>query len=420
MWRRNICAFTKKFSPAKSMKIAFVVPDNRDESRCYTDPRPYFGTAPTALLEGLATLPECEVHVVCCVHQPVAAPEKIAPNIYYHTEIVPKWGWLRIGYLGCIRSLRRQLQKIQPDIVHGQGTERYCALGAVFSGFPNVLTLHGNMRLIARMNRPRPFSFLWLAARMENFALPRTDGVVCISRHTRDAVQPLARRTWVLPNAVDAGFFEVQAAPPPGTVPVGLCVGLIGRLKNQNQFIRALDSLAREKDFKIIFLGDVEKNAYGDEFRQLVRERPWCEFAGFANRDRLKEYLKTAAFLALPTLEDNCPMVVLEAMAAGVPVLASNVGGVPDLVEPEKTGLLCDPQQPESFRQGVARLLGDRTLAQRLAASAKAEAWRRFHPQAIAGKHLEIYRQVLADLKIKPGRKARSGRDNEIADDLRV
>jgi len=76
-------------------------------------------------------------------------------------------------------------------------------------------------------------------------------------------------------------------------------------------------------------------------------------------------------------------------------VLASNVGGVPDLIEDGKTGLFCDPQQPESFCTGVARLLDDRSLKLQLAVNARAEAQRRFHPHAIARRHLEIYREVL-------------------------
>ena len=88
-------------------------------------------------------------------------------------------------------------------------------------------------------------------------------------------------------------------------------------------------------------------------------------------------------------------MVVLEAMAAGVPVLASKVGGVPDLIESEKTGLFCDPERPESFREGVARLLADREFARQLAVTAKAEALRRFYPQVIARRHLEIYQELL-------------------------
>jgi glycosyltransferase involved in cell wall biosynthesis len=380
---------------ARPLKIALVIPDNRDEFRRYADPLPHFGTAPTALLAGLAALPDCEVHVVCCVQQPVAVPEKIGPNIFFHAEVVPKWGWLRGGYLGCLRSIRRQLKKIQPDIVHGQGTERYAALATVCSGFPNVLTLHGNMRLIAAVTRARPFSYTWLAARLERLTLPRTDGVVCITNYTRAAVQDLVRQTWVLPNAVDAGFFDVSAAPPPDAPPVILCVGAICERKNQNAFIRALDPLAAEKKFKVVFLGAAGADAYAAEFFEQLKSRAWCEHAGFAGRDRLLEFFRTASALVLPTREDNCPMVVLEAMAAGVPVLASNVGGVPDLIADGVTGLFCDPDKPESFRAGVARLLADRAPAQQLAAAAKAEARRRFHPEVIARGHLAIYRQVL-------------------------
>ena len=113
------------------------------------------------------------------------------------------------------------------------------------------------------------------------------------------------------------------------------------------------------------------------------------------NREQLKARLATASFVVLPTREDNCPMVVLEAMAAGVPVMASKVGGVPDLIEPGKTGLFCDPDRPESFREGVETLLSDRDAARQIAAAAKSEARRRFHPEVVARKHLEIYREVL-------------------------
>ena len=127
-----------------------------------------------------------------------------------------------------------------------------------------------------------------------------------------------------------------------------------------------------------------------------MKERSWCEHVGFAGRERLKEYFKAATFLALPTLEDNCPMVVLEAMAAGVPVLASGVGGVPELVAHERTGLLCDPLDAANFTAGITRLLDDTALARRLADEARREARRRFHPRVIAQRHLEIYREMLA------------------------
>jgi len=378
------------------MRIAILTTDTREAMPGCADPQPRLGIAPGDLLQGFAMVPEAEIHVVSCLKKPLPSVEKIAPNIFYHGVAVPRLGWLRTGYQGCIRGVRKKLREIQPDIVHGQGTERDCAISAALSGFPNVITVHGNMRMIAQLDRARPFTFLWLAARLERFTLPRTNGVVCISRYTQSAVASLARRTWLLPNAVDAGFFELHAAPPPDRPPVILCVGTICPRKNQNEFIRALDPLAAQKKIQVVFLGHTDASAYSAEYFQLVQARPWCEHINFAGRDRVKEHFKTASMLVLPTLEDNCPMVVLEAMAAGVPVLAANVGGVPELIESEKTGLFCDPQRPESFREGVERLLANREFAQRLAVAAKAEAVRRFYPQVIARQHLEIYRQVLA------------------------
>jgi glycosyltransferase involved in cell wall biosynthesis len=377
------------------MKIALLTTDNRGHFHKYDQREPYFGTAPAALLQGFTHLPGIEVHVISCIRQRVQSPQKLADNIYFHSVVVPKIGWIRTGYQGCIRALRKKLREVQPDIVHGQGTELDCGISAVFSGFPNVLTIHGNMRLIAQVNHAKPLSFLWLAARLEKITLPRTIGVVCITEYTRAAVEALARRTWILPNAADADFFKIENTPDLRSPPVGLCVGTVCSYKNQNDFIRALDPLAAKMSFKIVFAGEVATDAYGREFTQLIRQRPWCKHVGFLSREQLKQHLKSATFLALPTREDNCPMVVLEAMAAGVPVLASNIGGVPDLITPEKTGLFGNPDRPETFANGVEQLLANASLRQRLAAAARAEALDRFHPEVIARKHLEIYREVL-------------------------
>jgi glycosyltransferase involved in cell wall biosynthesis len=383
------------------LKVAILTADKREPDKDYANPIPAFGTAPAALLQGLGQLPEVEVHVVSCLQQPAPAPEKIGANIWYHGLHVPKIGWLRTLYQGCIRAFRKTLKEIKPDIVHGQGTERDNGLGAIFSGYPNVLTIHGNMRLVARIERARPFTFNWLAARLETFTVPRSAGVVCITNYTQQAVAGLARRTWVVPNAVDEGFFEVEPASSAGE-PVVLCVGQICVRKNQNAFIRALDPLAARTRFKVLFLGAaVRGDAYAGEFFQLIGSRPWCAHIGFASRDKLKGYLRDASLLALPSLEDNCPMVVLEAMAAGVPVLAAKVGGVPDLVAEGKNGLFCDPLDPASMSAGVRTLLENPARGRELAAEARRQARERFHPQAIARRHVDIYREVLGSARTK-------------------
>ena len=379
------------------MRIAFVATDVREHKRDYQNTQATFGTAPAALLSGFANLTDAEVHVISCARQPMRSQEKLADNIWYHSLHVPRLGWMRTGYQGCVRAVRRKLRELGPDIVHGQGTELDCALDAVFSKFPNVITLHGNMRQIARFMKARPLSFHWLAARLEALALPRADGVVCISRYTQQAVSQLARRTWVIPNAVDASFFAVQAERSKGIRPRILCVGVITPLKNQIAFMTALDGLAQKHPLEVVFLGDlIRDDPYGLQFQELIRSRPWCTHAGFADRNELKEQLRRASLLVLPSHEENCPMSVLEAMATGLPVVASKLGGVPDLVQEGDTGYFCNPKEGGSMAAAVEKIVTNPSLGQEMGERAKKRALNRFHPDIIARQHLEVYREVLS------------------------
>ena len=152
-----------------SLRIAILTTDNREHQRTYAETAPRFRPAIEALLQGLARRSELEIHVVACTQRPMDAAEKLSENIWFHLLDVPKIGWLRIGYQGCVRAIRQKLCAIQPDLVHGQGTERECALSAVLSGFPNVVTIHGNIGEVAKSVGARFGSFLWCAARLESY-----------------------------------------------------------------------------------------------------------------------------------------------------------------------------------------------------------------------------------------------------------
>lgn len=377
------------------MKIAFLTTDNRESHRAYQLPSPYFGTAPTALLEGFALGSGLEIHVISCTQRKMSSPAKLADHIWFHSLLVPKWGWLRSGYAGCIAAVRSKLHQIEPDVVHAQGTERDCAISSVLFPGPKLLTIHGNCSAISRLKDSRPFSYWWLQARLERFCLPRFDGVVCISKYTQRLVSDLARKTWLLPNAVESAFFSVPSKKS-SSVPVVLVVANVDARKNQIGLIRSLETLSKRRPFEIRFFGMCGEDAYGELFRQLVKSKSWCSYGGMLDRDKLREEFAGAAAVMLPTWEDNCPMVVLEAQAAGIPVIASQVGGVPDLVENDVTGILTDPSKPETMPQALARLLDHSEFAQRLVAQGRIQAKARFHPKVIAQRHLEIYHEVMA------------------------
>jgi glycosyltransferase involved in cell wall biosynthesis len=393
-FQRQLHKTTNIVAGLQTMKIALLTTDSREHDRDYASTVPAFGTAPQALLVGFSEIQEVEVHVVSCLQQPVSSPQKIANNIYYHGLLVPKPGWLRTAYQGCVRAVRRRLKEIQPDIVHAQGTERDCSISAVFSGFPNLLTLHGNMRVLAKLHHAKPWSYLGLAAILEHLALRRAGGVICITKYTEKNVHGLNSRTWKVPNAVDPSFFSVTNEPDePPTI---LCVGFVCSRKNQNALIDALAPLSNEIDFRLLILGNASSGgAYTETFFRKVSQYPWVTYGGFAGRDALKAAFAKASLVVLPSLEDNCPMVVLEAAAAGIPVVAAQVGGVPEIVEHEVNGLLCNPLDAGSIRNTVRRTLTRRDQARAFALEGKRRAQEQFHPVSIAKRHIAIYRELL-------------------------
>ncbi len=429
------------------MKVAVLTTDSREHFCDYSSKRPSFGTAPQGLLAGFAdlartthlkqVLPPFEIHVISCTQQPMTSPEKLSDNVWFHSLHVPKWGWLKTGYLGCILAVRKKLREVQPDLVHAQGTERDCAISAVFTPYPKILTIHGNLRLIRKSVGFPPFSALWIQSFLEGFVVPRFDGVVCITNYTKRAVEKEAKRTWVIPNAVDPAFLalgdkrgmeddrlkmadgalrtgeeasmlvdegwkiEDGSAPSsnfrilsPARAPLVLVVANVDTRKNQNALILALDSLAQRRPFCLRFFGRCGEDEYGREFQRLVSARSWCEYGGMIGREALRAQFENAFALILPTQEDNCPMVVLEAQAAGVPVIASNVGGIPDLVENEVTGLMVDPNDGSSMARAMETLLTDAQLVFHLVANGRRKAKDVFHPLEIARQHLAVYREI--------------------------
>ena len=380
-----------------------LIPDNRDEFRRYDDPEPYFGPAPAALLSGLAAIPDCEIHIVCCSHRPLCCPSKLAGNIYYHCVLVPRWGWMRGAYFGCVSAIRQKLREIKPDLVHGQGTERYCALAAVHSGFPNVLTIHGNMRKLAQLNLARPFSYLWLAAQLEGWALTRTLGVFCNSTHTYQQVAASVQKSWVVPNAVREAFF-LPSRGTPRSPPVLLNVGYISRNKSQNELLAlAMRLHQRHARFQMQFIGKLELDTpYASEFRLLLKRAQQEGFAcylGEKTESELIELMDGAAGLVHIPKEEAFGLVVAEGLARNLKLFGTRVGGLIDIASGVEGAELFNPGDSAILETAIFKWLASGSPK---TSKGAAEMRRRYHPSVIARRHLEIYRQIIDPGQVPP------------------
>ena len=377
------------------MKIAFLTTDNREQFKRYELGNPYFGIAPTALLEGFAGMENVEIHVISCSRQEMNAPEKLAPNIFFHQPIVPHLGWGRTLFLGCVHAVRKTLRAIEPDIVHGQGTERDCAMAAVHSGYPNVLTIHGNMQHIHRMDLLGSRAYGILASSLETHALGKTRGVFCNSTHTESLVNPRARKTWLVPNALRKKFFEPENFPKPkNDIPVLLNIGIISKLKRQLEILQMAEQAAKEHQFQIRFIGSIGQGSpYCSQFREAIdkgRRAGYADYLGTMTETELIAAMDSAdAAIHFPS-EEAFGLVVAEAIARGLKFFGSNLGGIVDIARGIDGAELHDDF--ESLQAGITRWLDAGAPAPALAAD---EIAKRYHPRVIAERHLEIYREVL-------------------------
>ena len=117
---------------------------------------------------------------------------------------------------------------------------------------------------------------------------------------------------------------------------------------------------------------------------------------GFVSSDRLKAIAYSAADLfVFPTRADNLPLVLIESIACGTPVVSFRVGGVPDIVRPGLSGFLADPEDSKQLSTGIVQLLEDGPLRTRLSGHCREIAVKEYNLDLYVNRHITLYRQVL-------------------------
>ena len=381
-------------SRSRPLKVGILTTDNRFHFKEYQKPEPSFGTAVAALFQGLAQFPsEIEVHVISATQQPLASPARLASNIYYHSLLVPKLGWLRTAYQGCIRAVRAKVRELDLDLVHGQGTERDCAMEAVFSGRPNLLTIHGNMRAVAQAIRAPWLSYHWFHAWLESFAIRRTDAVFCNSTYTESLVRPLNSRVFSMPNPVREIFFS--PLPPDPQLRL-LVVGLICSYKQPLEVLRALRRWREQgaPRFQCRWVGALSgETEYVRSFAaelEAAKNAGWADHLVSVDEKELRDLMDASDVLVHVPKEEAFGLVVAEAMVRGLKVVGARAGGIPDFARLYPGIVLVDPHKPNEWSQGLEAAL--RTGPIRIAR----EDWNflKFHPREVAQQHIRHYLEL--------------------------
>lgn len=321
-------------------------------------------------------------------------PDRLREKPLY-SALLP--GYLLSGSIAAARLARTG----RFDLIHAFWPLPHGLFGLAarrFAGVPLVSTFFGVELTWLRNQLP----FL---APLVRAIIRRSDAVTVISRHTAAEVQALAPGTAVRTIPFGAAIDPLEVAPstprPGGGDFHLLFVGRLVERKGVSVLLKTLARLrARGEDFTLTVAGDGPLRSTLEAEANSLGIASAVHFTGFISAAALAEVYRSSDLFVLPAVRDSkgdvegLGVVLIEALLRGLPVVASDSGGIPDVVEDGVGGLLVAPGDVDALAGAIHRLSGDRRLAGRLAAQGRERVLDHFSWARITGELIDLYQAV--------------------------
>ena len=304
--------------------------------------------------------------------------------------------------LSTVRAIRSYIVKNGIDLIHTHGykADIYGYAAVRGKSIASVATCHSWPDGARRLRRPT--LLLKFYGALDKAALKRFGIVAAVSDPLADLLaRQVIHRNDIrsIPNGIDVEMFA-KAQPTFGEE-IGkgkrTVVGMIARLvagKGSDLFLRAAQTaLERFPDTIFTLIGNGPERKRLEELARELKIEGNIIFAG--ERHDMPEVYASLNMVVLPSLSEGMPMSILEAMAAGKPVVASSVGAIPSIVLPGRTGLLIEPGDLTGLREAIERLLTTPELCTRLGKAGQTLIRQHYSAETMARNYLDIYQQVL-------------------------
>jgi glycosyltransferase involved in cell wall biosynthesis len=302
--------------------------------------------------------------------------------------IVPRRGYLR--ELSLIRGLCRD-HNVTVVHTHGYRSDIVGGHAGHKSGLPIVTTVHG---FTGGGLKNRTYE------QLQRFVFRKFDAVVAVSRLQADQLRASgvpAQRLHIVPNALAAHSSPLgrdDARRALGLPSDGLLAGWVGRVSREKGIDVFIDVLASIGDPTIggVILGDGPERATESARAESLAPGRFRWLGAVPDAAR---YFAAFDLFVLSSRTEGLPMVLLEAMAAGTPVVATSVGGIPDLISSAE-GLLVPPEHPEALAGAILTTVLDRDAAAARARAARERQRAQFDVASWSARYEEIYRDLIA------------------------
>lgn len=322
-------------------------------------------------------------------------------NAQIHRLPLGKKSLLRFAVGEGRTRLKASIASLGADLVHCHDTYGIMVKGI---DMPRVLTIHGFIyqdTLYQEGPTSRLRSMLW--ERIEKAAWADHSHIIAISPYVREKLSGITQAfIHDIENPIDEECFSVVRAPDGKTV---LSAGVICERKNTLGLLEACRMIVdRDPSVKIRIAGPASSASYEDRVTEFIRS---CDLTrnvtllGGVSSDRLRFELSRAAVFALVSFEEGAPMVIEEAMAARVPVVASNRCGMPYMIRDGETGFLVNPHDSADIAGAIERIISDEQLQTAMGERARRIAEELFHPTVVVRRTGEVYRKTIEDFRRK-------------------
>lgn len=360
----------------------------------------------SALVPALAAHEQVAKVTVLCHHQGETATRR--ERVSEKLEILYVRGQQRMRLV--TRSIldvwqaRRLVAELRPDVVHGHGLGRRGDLAVQLSAAP-VITVHGLPQREARLNVGHSLKRrlrAQVADATYERVLRRARVVVSISEYDARTLQQLVRGQRVsIPNPIAAEFF---APAPPRDGDHILFAGVMSRRKNLEGLLNGF-ALVRKAvaGARLVVVGPTPDPVYAAEVRARVGQLGLgeaVEFVGHVENERLIAELRGCGAVALFSHEETAPTIIAQALALGKPVVASRVGGVPEMVVDGETGFLVAPGDEQALAERLATLIQLPKLRREMGERGREAARQRYESSAVASRTIEAYRLALSPVYV--------------------
>lgn len=297
-------------------------------------------------------------------------------------------------------NLRKIILKINPNIVHVQGTFFLYSLASLLVGnkYSTLLTVHGLTKEELKFDGWKTRTIKkYINKPLEKYSICNYDSIIVCSEAMRTLVsQMTASNIYIIPNGIDLqcpNYTEEQMYSL--ARPNIFFIGMLKKVKGIDVLIRAIPIIKQSIPEICLYIAGT--GPFETELKNLTKELCIEEnviFLGFIDENKKYLYLKSADICVFPSFYEPFGIVLLEAMHCGKAIIASNVGGIPSILEDGRTGLLFDPGNINDLAEKIIILLKDKDLRMNLG-NAGYRKVTEFTWDKVAERTVDIYKEII-------------------------